>query len=106
MGRGVHLGDEVLVAREDDDDDQIAGKRDVDQRQGEQDRPLWPQLQHDREVLDQHLEEDDHQRRQGDRQPDVHRRHQPARHEQDGLERAFDGLFHTAKVEARINRAI
>ena len=83
---GVDLGDKVLVAGKDHDQQQVTCQRQVDQRQRHQDRLFRRHGAQVREVLDRRLHEHEEHGRQRKHQPHIERCHQPSRPEQPQLQ--------------------
>ena len=90
MAFEIDLGDEVLVAREDHDQDEIAGKRQIDERQHGEDGLLGAAAQDIGDRVDDLLDEDDKQHAEREHEADIERRHQPAREKQAVLEHALE----------------
>ena len=88
----INLRDEILVAGEHHDQDQIAGQRDVDQREHAQDDVgLLGARRVDDELPQQHAEFEQ-QHRKADDEAEIERRHQPAAVEDQAFEAPLDAL--------------
>ena len=86
----VDLGDEVLVAREDHDDDQRAGQRQIDERQETEDDLRFRRRERRLGNVHQLEHELDEQHEQRQRQTEIERRQQPAAGEDCRFDQAFD----------------
>ena len=95
----VDLGDEVLVAREDDDDDERAGKRQIDEGEEPEDHFRFRRRERGLGDVHQLKHELDEQHEQGQSQPEIERCQQPAAGEDcrfhQPLELSWDVAQHT-----------
>src|SRR6266702_1990932 len=92
MAAGVDLRDEVFVAGEHHDQDQIAGQRDIDQREHAEDDVGLLRARRMNDDLPQHHAEFQQQHGEADDEAEIERRHQPAAVEQHAFKPALDRL--------------
>src|SRR3990172_8019238 len=99
VARGVDFGHEVLIAAENDDEEQVRDQRHVHQRQDHENDIGLRGAQDMRHEVDEFLAELDEQDQYTADQPEIERRQQPAAVEYQDFQRMFDS-FHVTYAQS------